>query len=210
MWKEHLVKSLASIGFVASILDDALFHNKDFSILLHMHVDNGLVVGKSRPAIMNFLDQLKKVYSLKICERPKQHLGYTFDWQVDGLLYIHHLDFTRKILDKFNMSGANSVKAPSPLNFLLLVASDAEPVDVKYMQKAIGMLTYLALHTRPDIASTFNVLAQFMSSPNESHRALVKHLLQYLCGTESIGIHFIKGFKSNAFCGWTDADCAGS
>jgi hypothetical protein len=41
-------------------------------------------------------------------------------------------------------------------------------------------------------------------------RALVKHLLCYLCGTTSLGIHFTSGSKSNALCGWTNADYAGS
>jgi hypothetical protein len=77
MWKAHLVSTLNSIGSTASILDDALFHNWDNSILLHMHVDDGLIIGKSRPAILTFLDNLQKTYSLKIKERTTQHLGYT-------------------------------------------------------------------------------------------------------------------------------------
>jgi hypothetical protein len=209
MWKENLVDSLASIGFILAILDNALFHNADFSILLLMHVDNGLIFGKSRLAIMKFLDQFRKIYSLKINKRPKQHLGYMFDWRNDGLLYIHQLDFAQKIINEFNMAGANPMKAPSPLNFQSLVASESDPVNLTYTQKAIGMLTYLALHTRPDIAFTVNVIAQFTSFPNESHWLLVKHLLCYSCGTTLLGVHFIKGKKTNVLCGWTDANYAG-
>jgi hypothetical protein len=77
MWKAHLVSTLNLIGFTASILDDALFHNWDNSISLHMHVDDGLIVGKSRPVILAFLNNLQKTYSLKIKELPMQHLGYT-------------------------------------------------------------------------------------------------------------------------------------
>jgi hypothetical protein len=75
VWKEHLVQTLSDIGFVASIFDDALFHNNDFSILLHMHVDDGLIVGKSRQQIVKFLEDLRRTYLLKINERPNQHLG---------------------------------------------------------------------------------------------------------------------------------------
>jgi hypothetical protein len=196
------------IGFKAAILDDALFHNEDFSIMFHMHLDDGLVVGKSRQAILAFLANLKNVYLLKINERPKQHLGYTLNWRDDGLLYINQSDFAQKILDEFGMLDANPVKAPSPLNFQSLVASEADGINVTLMQKAIGMLTYLALHTRPDIAFTINVLAQFRSAPNMSHWSLVKHLLCYLCGTETFGIHFTKGSKSNTLCGGTNADYA--
>jgi hypothetical protein len=198
------------VGFIAALLDDALFHNSDFSILLHMHVDDGLVVGKSRAKILAFLNELKKVYLLKINIHPRQHLGYTFDWRSDGSLYIHQSDFAQKILDEFAMADANPVKTPAPLNFQSLVASEADPVNVTQMPKAIDMLTYLALYTRPDIAFTVNVLAQFTSSPNKAHWLLVKHLLRYLAGTFDFGVHFTSGPKSNALCGWTDADYAAS
>jgi hypothetical protein len=129
------------------ILDNALFHNNNYSILLHMHVNNGLIVGKSRIEILKFLDDLKKSYSLKINERPKQHLSYTFDWRSDKTLFIHQSDFCNKISDEFDMTEANSVKCPSPLNFHGLMATECHPFNLTTMQKEIGMLTYLVLHT---------------------------------------------------------------
>jgi hypothetical protein len=78
------------------------------------------------------------------------------------------------------------------------------------MQQAIGMLTYLALHTRPDIAFTVNVLAQFTSAPSQTHWSLVKHLLCYLKGTSSLVVHFNEGLNVDALCGWKDADYAAS
>ena len=93
MWKQHLVQTLSDVGFVASILDKKLFHNNDFSILLHMHANDGLVFGKSCQQIVKFLEDLKRTYSLKINERPNWDLGYTFDWRKGGSLYIHQLDF---------------------------------------------------------------------------------------------------------------------
>jgi hypothetical protein len=206
MWKEHLVSTLNSVGFTASILDDALFHNWDYSILLHMHVDDGLIVGKSRPAILQFLKNLQKTYVLKIKERPSQHLGYTLVWNSDHSLLIHQSDFTSKILDEFSMNKSNPVKAPSPLNFHRIIASESPPFDAKVMQKAIGMLNYLALHTRPDIAFTVNVLAQFTNAPTQAHWSMVKHLLWYLGGSADVGMLYTKGGELDGLSGWVDAD----
>jgi hypothetical protein len=174
-----------------------------------MHVDDGLVIGKSRQHILGFLGQLKRTYSLEINERPKQHLGYMFDWKNDGTLYICQTDFALKILSEFGMMDANPVKSPSPLNFHCVVASESPQFDVKTMQQAIGMLTYLVLHTRPDIAFTVNVLAQFVSCPTQAHWSLVKHLMQYLRGTLFLGIHFVSS-REMLLCGWTDADYGSS
>jgi hypothetical protein len=45
------------------------------------------------------------------------------------------------------MTNATSVKAPLPLSFHRVIASKFPSIDVKMMQKAVGMLHYLALHT---------------------------------------------------------------
>jgi hypothetical protein len=100
------------------------------------------------------------------------------------------------------MMDSNSVKAPSPLNFHCVIATDAPPIDVKLMQKAVGMLNYLALHTCPDIAFTVNVLAQFSLAPTQSHWSMIKHLLRYLRGAMDVGINYIKDNSPNALCGW--------
>jgi hypothetical protein len=136
MWKVHLIQTLDSIGFKPCIIDDALFHNKDTLILLHMHVNDGFIVGKSRLAVECFIGKLKKHYSLKVKEQPNQHLGYTFDWRANGSLIVHQSDFAQKILEKFDMTNATSVKAPLPLNFHRVIASKLPSFDVKTMQKA--------------------------------------------------------------------------
>jgi hypothetical protein len=146
MWKAHLVKTLVSVGFEEAVLDDTLFHNQDNSILLHMHVDDGLLVGKLRPAVLKFIEDLKKHYTLKVKKRPAQHLGYTFVWQDNQSLLVHQ-NFVDKILEKFGMSNVNPMKSSPPLNFHQLVVLDSPAFNFKTIQKAIGMLNYLALHT---------------------------------------------------------------
>ena len=148
-----------------------------------MHVDDGFLIGRSRVEVLKTLDKLKKYYKIKIQERPAQHLGYTLDWKEDGSVHVHQTDFSKKILYEFNMNDANPVKAPAPMNLHKIVASNAPSVHQKLYQKAIGMLNYLALHTRPNITFVTNLLAQFTSSPNEAHWSLVKHLFQYVKGT---------------------------
>ncbi|MBW0591563.1 hypothetical protein O181_131278 [Austropuccinia psidii MF-1] len=79
------------------------------------------------------------------------------------------------------------------------------------MQKAVGMLNYLALHTRPNIMFTTNLLSQFVSKPTMSHWNLVKHLLRYLNGTRGLGLHYTKTQQHESeLVGWADADYATS
>ncbi|MBW0466621.1 hypothetical protein O181_006336 [Austropuccinia psidii MF-1] len=76
-WHSYLSSTLNNIGMYSCDSDKSLFFSKEKTIYIHMHVDNGLVVGDSRESIEFFLKKLPQTYKLKISERPNQHLGYT-------------------------------------------------------------------------------------------------------------------------------------
>jgi hypothetical protein len=210
-WRKHLVGTLTKLGLHSSPLDELLFYNEDRSVLLHMHVDDGFVIGQRHDQVTKLLDGIKKAYSIKVKERPSQHLGYTLDWKEDGTVHINQADFIQKILFDFNMHESNPVRAPAPMDLHKIVASEAPAFDQKTYQKAVGMLNYLALHTRPDITFAINLLAQFTSSPNESHWSAFKHMLRYLRGTSSMGLHYTQTSNPDEeLCGWADADYATS
>jgi hypothetical protein len=148
---------------------------------------------------------------IKTKERLLQHLGYTLDWKEDGTVHINQADFIHKILFDFNMHELNPVRAPAPMDLHKIVASEAPAIDQKLYQKAVGMLNYLALHTQPNITFAINLLAQFTSSPNEAHWSAVKHVLKYLRGTSSMGLHYTQTLNPDEeLCGWADADYATS
>jgi hypothetical protein len=55
-------------------------------------------------------------------------------------------------------------------------------------RRAIGLLNYLAVSTRPDISFTMSQLSQFLEHPGTKHWAACTHLLRYLRGTSTRGI----------------------
>jgi hypothetical protein len=176
-----------------------------------MHVDDGFLVGSNRSHVLKVLDDVQLHYKIKIKERPSQHLGYTLNWKEDGLVHVNQADFTLKILQDFCMDDSNPVKAPAPTNLHQVVASESLPFHQKTYQKALRMLNYLALHTRPDITFATNLLSQFTSKPTVAQWGTVKHLLRYLRGTMNIGIHYFKPESSGEdLCGWANADYATS
>ena len=210
-WRKHLVGTLTKLGLLSSPLDESLFYNLDRSVMLHMHVNDGLIVGRDHNQVNQLLEEIKRIYTIKVKERPTQHLGYTLDWKEDGSVHINQADFIYKILYDFNMHDSNPVRAPAPMDLHKIVASDSPPFNQKLFQKAVGMLNYLALHTRPDITFATNLLAQFTSSPTEAHWSAVKHLMRYLRGTSKMGIHYTQTDDPNeGLCGWADADYATS
>src|SRR4051794_29088649 len=53
-------------------------------------------------------------------------------------------------------------------------------------RQAIGSLMYIALSTRPDIATALNKAAQYSINHDESHWIAVKRIFQYLKGTANL------------------------
>jgi hypothetical protein len=125
-WRKHLVSTLKQIGFDLSPLDASLFYNCDRSIMLHMHVDDGFLVGSDQSQVLQTLEDIQHHYKIKIKECPTQHLGYTLNWKEDGSVHVNQADFTQKILQDFCMDDSNPVRAPAPTNLHQIVASESE------------------------------------------------------------------------------------
>ena len=207
MWKQHLTKTLRDLGLTPSIMDDALFFNADHTLFLHIYVDDGLLVGQNRSIITSFLSKLQDVYKIKTKENPTHHLGYTIEWKTNSIV-IHHQNYIEKILDEFNMSTANAVKTPLPTNALHQVEAESDPFDAAVMQKAMGYVSYLAIHSRPDIVFACNLLSRYSSKPTKNHWSLVKHLLRYIKGTKKLGIEIRNRRCPRDLVGYADADYA--
>ena len=58
------------------------------------------------------------------------------------------------------------------------------------MQTLLGCLNWLAISTRPDIATITNLLAKHTANPSKGHLHHIKYVICYLKGTKAKGIMF--------------------
>src|SRR3954469_16406153 len=128
-------------------------------------------------------------------------------------IYLHQKRYIETILERFNMSKANTANTPSDTSNPLQKASDTNVSDpnVPYRQ-AIGALTYLMLATRPDIAMALNKAAQYSSNHNETHWTAVKRILRYIKATATFKLTLGNHNTSNQeiiLSGAADSDWAG-
>ncbi len=64
-----------------------------------------------------------------------------------------------------------------------------------------------AIHTRPDLASSFEILSQYCSNPGKLHCNLISRFLRYVAGTLYLGLMFCKDPKDD-IVGYSDSDHA--
>jgi hypothetical protein len=63
-------------------------------------------------------------------------------------------------------------------------------VDITKYKSFLMKLSYLAQQTRPDIAFTVNMLAQYQLEPRECNWKAIVHLLRYIRGTYDLGLFY--------------------
>ena len=79
-------------------------------------------------------------------------------------------------------------------------------VNSKLYKGMIGSLVYLTA-SRPDIIFSIYLCARFQSNPKESHLNVVKRILRYLNGTQTLGLWYSKNSLIDLI-GYSDTDFA--
>ncbi|MBW0479215.1 hypothetical protein O181_018930 [Austropuccinia psidii MF-1] len=129
MWKEKLKKDLNSLEMFSAMSDEALFINKQKTMFLHIHVDNGFLVGENKAEIIAFPSKLSKIFKLKVKKKPTQHLGYRLIWNGNRSVSLTQYDFCLKILATFDMNDSRGVKTPCNGNLSDIIEEKAPKFD---------------------------------------------------------------------------------
>jgi hypothetical protein len=85
----------------------------------------------------------------------------------------------------------------------------AAPFDAPWSYcSIIGKLNFLAQNRQPDITFAVHQCARFVSNPNQTHQAAVKHLRRYILGTQDKGLVLSPNYH-HCLTAYVDADFAG-
>lgn len=173
-----------------------------------MHVDDGFVISNSDDLVSHFTAGLRLTYDFKWRENPSSHLGIHLSYNDDGSIFIDQAHYLEEVLERFNMEDCNPAKTPFATGTSLHRGTDEEvKLAASYpYESLVGSLMYAAICTRPDITYAVNRLAQFNSCYTETHWLAAKHVLRYVKGSLTKGIHYTS--SDGTLRGYADADYA--
>ena len=175
-------------------------------LIVTIYVDDGLVVGSDNQIIEQFLKELQ--HEFKITVGPLDcFLDMEIQRNKDGSIFVHQTGYTKKILERFNMSEANKVSVPAITEEASAIVDVA--LGVPY-REAVGCLMYLITTTRPDIAFAVGKAAQNLDKPTNADWTTVKRIFKYLRGTAELGLLYKAKDESKMLGVYTDADFAGN
>ena len=210
-WNTALHAHLCTTGFCQSDNDPCIYVSEDGMVTLAVYVDD-IILGTCSEKRMK---EVKQAIGQKFITRDMGELEYFLGVAVNqnkksGAVWIGQPVYTRKAIEKFNMSEAKPVATPVDSSVKLTKAEeDSETIDQGLYQSAVGCLLYLSTWKRPDIAFAVSNVAKFCSNPSKEHWTAVKWILRYLVGTVDYGLCYKSGSQSDECVGYSDSDWAG-
>ena len=211
-WNEKFAKFMIKLKFIPSDDDLCVFYSENKDMIIVLHVDDGLVVGKNEKAMVEVLETLNRefkiTYEAAKEDTPLIYLGMQIKVSREGM-FINQSRYSERILQRFGFGDVNPVFTPIERGMVAELGSfvNDRPLEKSEpYREAIGSLLYLATVSRPDLSFCVNYLSRYNNKPMVSHWKMVKRVFQYVKGTIGFGI-FFNGDKE--LVGYSDSDFGG-
>lgn len=191
LWAEEASKHLESSGLQRCQVDTCIFVAQASKLLVGLHSDDLLIFGDHDPEI----DRLKKSIASKwevVDKGPiKKYLGIDVTYMPESKrMYLNQRSKIDELYAKFkHLCQPKATSIPLPIGTELDLK--AEPCVNDYQYKmAIGSVSHIAGHSRPDVMLPVNRLAKRMRNPTEHHMNQLLRLIRFLYGTRTTALKF--------------------
>jgi len=188
-WFGTFHEFLLSINLKQSTVDHGLYLTPAGGYLL-LYVDDIVLCG-TPDEVTNLLSLFKQRFEIKDRGDIEYLLGIKVkrDRQQRSISLAQELYLT-KVLERFNLHGPSIHDQRTPMDVSFDKSPgimEGEPANPTFYRSAIGSVMYDMLATRPDIAYSISILAQFnqLESPTQHHCCALRRLLCYLRTTKT-------------------------
>jgi hypothetical protein len=222
VWNKAMNAGMATLGFTRISCEYCLYlrETDSGSILTGIHVDDFLMAVSNLLEANKFNAELSSIWEIKDLGEAKFCVGIAIERDLTNHhIYLSQTALIDKILDQFDMSNCNPVSTPMESGLILSRHSDTaltpeqelELQDLPY-RRLVGLLMYLAIATRPDIAFAVGKLSQFIAFYNFVHWLAAKRVVRYLKGTRTLRLKLGGSIPAriSGFCDASHACCPDS
>lgn len=210
VWYNTLSNALKSAGFTKSSNDPCLhiFRERNSTCYVISHVDDLLFVGSSLKLINSLASKLNQHFEVKDLGEVKDFLGMNITKDKNGIYSISQQAYIDKMAESFDLKSVKPQKIPINAGYYKLDHSILLPNNIEY-RRLLGMLSYIAVNSRPDISASVNILAQKCVNPSTTDLTELKHILAYVFATKTEKlIMFNAEYKDVPLTAFTDANWA--
>ncbi|UYV80846.1 hypothetical protein LAZ67_19001950 [Cordylochernes scorpioides] len=207
-WYEKFSQVLHDCGLEKLKSDPCLFKwkNEDKYFYVGIYVDDFITVSDSEDTSNRFINKLRHHLEIKDVTCKGMFLGIKIIQDKEGIS-LQQSHYVQQILQKYGMENCKEVPTPGSKEINLDNHIEDDNCEQHTYQEALGMLMFLAVNTRPDIAYITSKLSQYSRQPKQMHWTAIKRVMRYLRGTIDLGVKFERGktgiLKSYADASWS-------
>lgn len=206
-WYKTISATLLSLSFQCLQFDHSLFLNKERNMWITLYVNNIHLIDSDKQYIEFIKKQLASHYWIKDLRPSSNYLELEIAQNLNiRTLIISQKKYIDSVLTAHEMVNCSSASTPMKARIVLGKAGAEHQTTQKFKtnyQSMLGSIMYIMLQTWPDIAYAISKLSQFSSNPTEQHLQALKRVLQYLKGTQDLGLTYQKEEKGELI-DWTD------
>ncbi|XP_066308043.1 uncharacterized mitochondrial protein AtMg00810-like [Miscanthus floridulus] len=174
----------------------------DIAYLL-LYVDDIVLTASSTSLLRRLTELLHSEFAMTDLGDLHHFLGISITRSADGL-FLSQCQYVVDLLQHAGMAECHSTATPVDTQAKLSAMDGAPVADVTQYHSLTGALQYLTL-TCPDLAYAVQQVCLFMHNPREPHLVMPKHVLRYVKGTLSTGLHIGTG-SITSLTAYSDAD----
>jgi transposase InsO family protein/predicted aspartyl protease len=208
VWNLKIHESLIKRGFVQNETDNCLYMYNSGGDLVHLliHVDDILAATNNERTLSRLMNDVGKDFELKCIGEAKEYLGIKLERDEVGNFRISQPQFIQSIIDEAGMIDARESKYPVDIGYYSLDGDELKSNEE--FRKLIGMLLYLAVNTRPDIAAAVTILSQKVIKPRNVDLTEARRIVRYLKGTIDSKLQLSTSKMAGKLEAYSDSDWA--
>ena len=217
-WKCMLRLLVDILRFIQCPADPCFFAravNTPQQVFVVITVDDLFYAALQDDIMQGFVSALEGRFELSVKGQVSQWLNMNIQYdRARGCLELNQEAYVRRVLAQLKLDDVTPRMIPMSPTVNLVAGIDTDPVlpghELDFYAKVLGVTTYLANATRPDIAYAVNVLARFRTKATRVHMDAMLYLVGYLKSSASLGLRYSDDDGGKCILrAFTDASYAG-
>ena len=203
------------LGFTSCVNDRCVYVFKTLSnyCIICVYVDDIIVCTANTDLRDEIIKAFQQRFEAKCLGVLEWYLGIKVTITPTAIAFTME-KYIATILQKFGLSECRITNVPMATSVKLSAdqspSTALEGLEMKdfNFQSLIGVLQWIMLCVRPDIAFALSAVARFSANPGIAHWNAAVNIVRYLKGTPTLGITFHSGLPSLLHHAYADADWA--
>ena len=193
-WNAKMDTCLDTLDLSRITSDAGLYVKRggDSLLILVLYVDDITIFGNDLEEVLELKRALAASFEMTDLGETTTYLGLEVSRdRTNKTMTLCQSRYITSVVARFGMAGCNAVTTPLPPSSQLVPFEGIASTSTRSAyQQIIGSLMYAAIVSRPDLAYAVNSLARYAANPAPEHLTAAKHVLRYLAGTTTLGLHY--------------------